>query len=168
MPRRLLDRCNDDSIREFRSAARQRFNDALVLAVNGRRTGAIYLWGYSVEMTLKAAYFSLIGLLETDVITLRAHLQTAINRGRGMGIAWHFAGAGHNIRAWADLLVAVRALSPTTAYSTAFMVEVQRYGQRIEQLWRETLRYRKNNAYLHEVRQIREAAEWFLVNSNLL
>ncbi len=63
MPRRLLDRCNDDSLREFRAAARQRFNDALVLAANGRRTGAIYLWGYAVEMTLKAAYFSMTRLI---------------------------------------------------------------------------------------------------------
>jgi hypothetical protein len=35
-------------------------------------------------------------------------------------------------------------------------------------LWRETLRYRKNYAYLYEVTQVREAAEWLLVNSNHL
>ncbi len=71
MPRRLIDRCQPDCIREFRLAARQRFDDALVLAASGRRTGAIYLWGYTAEMTLKAAYFSLIGMAETDTITWR-------------------------------------------------------------------------------------------------
>ena len=40
--------------------------------------------------------------------------------------------------------------------------------QRVERLWRETLRYRKNHAYLYEVRQIREAVEWLLVNSYML
>ncbi|HLN26880.1 MAG TPA: hypothetical protein VK395_03995 [Gemmataceae bacterium] len=168
MPRRLLDRCNPDSIREFRAAARQRFDDALALAGQGRRTGAIYLWGYTAEMTLKASYFSLIGLAETHLITWNADLQPAINRGRGLGIAWLPQGAGHNVRAWSELLVAVRALLPATTYPPPFDLEVQRRGQRIEQLWRETLRYRKNYAYLFEMRQIREATEWLLVNSHAL
>jgi hypothetical protein len=168
MPRRLLARCNPDSIREFRAAARQRYDDALSLVGRGRRTAAIYLWGYAGEMTLKAAYFSLLGLAETAVITWPGDLRPAILRGRGMGIAWPPQGEGHNVRAWAELLVNVRALSPGTMYAVPFGQEVQRCGQRIEQLWRETLRYRKNYAYLHEVRQIREATEWLLVNSHAL
>ena len=119
-------------------------------------------------MTIKAAYFSFIRLADTDQITWNSDLQPAIDRGRRMGISWQAAGAGHNIRAWADLLVAVRASSSATAFASSFETAVRRYAQRIEQLWRETLRYRKNNAYIHEVQQVREAAEWFLVNSNLL
>src|SRR5438067_365326 len=99
MPRRLLDRCNRDSIREYRAAARQRFNDALAMAGQGRRTGAIYLWGYTAEMILKAAYFSVIGLSETHVVTWHADLRPAINRGRILGIAWPAPGEGHNVRA---------------------------------------------------------------------
>jgi hypothetical protein len=168
MPRRLLDRCQVDSIREFRLAARQRFDDALSLAAAGQRTGAIYLWGYTAEMTLKAAYFSVIGIAETDAITWSAHLLPAINRGRALGIAWLYPGQGHNIRAWAELLVAVRALSPATAFAAPFDREVQKRGQRFESLWRETLRYRKNYAYSYEVKQVREAAEWILANSDAL
>jgi hypothetical protein len=168
MPRRLLDRCQPDSIREFRAAARRRFEDALELAGQGRRTGAIYLWGYTAEMTLKAAYFALLGLADTAVLTWNGNLRPAINRGRAMGIAWLPEGAGHNVRAWGELLVAVRALSPVTAFTPSFGLEVQRRGQRIEQLWRETLRYRKNHAYPFEMRQVREAAEWLLVNASAL
>ena len=51
------------------------------------------------EMTLKAAYFLLVGLTETDQITWQGHLQPAINRGQGMGIVWPKPGAGHNVRA---------------------------------------------------------------------
>ena len=69
MPRRLLERCGPDSIREFRSAGRQRFDDGLALAAVGRRTGAIYLWGYAAEMILKSAYFSVVGLDESAEIT---------------------------------------------------------------------------------------------------
>jgi len=165
MPRRLLDRCNPDSIREYRAAARQRFDDALAMAGQGRRTGAIYLWGYTAEMILKAAYFSLVGLAETHVLTWKADLRPAIERGRTLGIAWPAQGEGHNVRAWAELLVSVRALSPATTYAAPFASEVQRQAQRIQQLWRETLRYRKNYAYGYEMRQVREAAEWLLVNS---
>lgn len=168
MPRKLLNRCQPDCIGEFRAAARQRFDDALVLAGHGRRTGAIYLWGYTAEMTLKAAYFALIGLAEPDVITWNAHLQPAIQRGRSMGVAWPPQGAGHNVRAWAELLIGVRALSAVTAWASPFDRDVQRCGQRIEQLWRETLRYHKNVAYWHEMNQVREAAEWLLVHSDAL
>jgi hypothetical protein len=169
MPRRLLDRCQPESIREFRASARQRFEDALALAAAGRRTGAIYLWGYSAEMTLKAAYFSLVGLSETDVITWAGRIQPAINRGRQtLRIAWPPQGQGHNVRAWAELVVAERALSPATAYAPPFALEVQRRGQRVGQLWSEALRYHKNFAYWYEVRQVREAAEWLLGNVRLL
>ena len=104
MPKRLLQRCcPDDHIREFRSAAKRRYEDGLILAASGHGTGAIYLWGYSAEMILKAAYFSVIGLSETDKITWPGHLQPAIQRGRGLNIAWPNQGAGHNVRAWAEL-----------------------------------------------------------------
>jgi hypothetical protein len=170
MPRRLIDRCQPDSIREFRASALQRYNDGLALAGTGNRTAAIYLWGYVAEMTLKAAYFSLFGLAEDDVITFPAHIRPAIDRGRAapLSISWPSQGAGHNVRAWADLLVGVRALAATTAYSPAFAAQVQGCGQRIWQLWRETLRYHKNRAYLYEVRQIREATEWLLISSGHL
>lgn len=168
MPRRLLDRCNPDSIREFRVAAQNRYNDALMLAVSGRRTGAIYVWGYVAEMILKAAYFAHIGLPESTPISWTGHLSPAIDAGRNMGIAWPRQGSGHNVRAWAELLILTRAASPISAYPVAFGLEVQRRGQRIGQLWSETLRYHKNHAYLHEVSQVREATEWLLINSKAL
>jgi hypothetical protein len=171
MPRRLLDRCQPDSIQQFRAAARKRYDDGLALAATHQRTGAIYLWGYTAEMVLKAAYFAFIGLAENATITVhgqQSHLSQAIQRGRSLHIAWPNQGAGHNIRAWSELLIAARASSPTTAYPSSFDLEVQRYGQRFEPLWRETLRYRRNQAYLYEVKQAREAAAWLLSHSSAL
>jgi hypothetical protein len=165
VPRRLLDRCQSDSIREFRAAARQRFDDALALSAARRRTAAIYLWGYAAEMIVKAAYFSFIGLGEADTITWPAHLRPAIDKGRSLGIFWPRRGEGHNVRAWAELLIAERASTLAAAYPSPFDTAVQVYGQRIEYGWNEILRYHKNYAYLYEVRNVREAAEWFLVNS---
>ena len=58
MPRRLLSRVGRDTVREFRAAAAERYLDARLLAREGRRTAAIYLWGYVAEMYLKAARIS--------------------------------------------------------------------------------------------------------------
>jgi len=169
MPRRLLDRCQPDSIREFRASAHTRYHDGLRLALDGRRTGAIYLWGYTAEMVLKASYFSTIGIAENQPLTWGAHIRPAIITGRQQfQILWPNEGQGHNVRAWAELLVAARALAPAGAYPQDFGLQIQRCGQRIGQLWRETLRYHKNRAYLHEMTQVREAAEWLLVSSNHL
>ena len=165
MPTRLLNRCGPDCIREFRAAALRRYNDGLALAAAGQKTGAIYLWGYVAEMTLKAAYFSFVGMPEGAAITWGGHLAPAITAGQQMGIAWPPAGKGHNVRAWAELLVLARAANVATAYTAAFGLEVQRCGQQIGQLWSETLRYHKNIAYPHEVRQVRKATEWYLINS---
>jgi hypothetical protein len=119
-------------------------------------------------MTLKAAYFTLTGLAESDPITWVEDIRPAIIRGREMGVAWPLRGEGHNVRAWAELLVAVRALTPATAFAPAFALEVQRRGQRIDHLWREFLRYHKNVAYPYEVAQVREAVEWLLANARRL
>ncbi len=135
MPKRLPDRWQPESIREFRASARLRFDEGLCLAAAGQRTGAIYLWGYAAEMTLKAAYFGLLGRAETDVLTWAADISPAIAGGIGLGIKWPSQGKGHNVRAWAELLVVRRAATPGAAYAPAFGTRVQNCGQQIGQLW---------------------------------
>jgi hypothetical protein len=168
MPKRLLARWQPESIREFRASAQWRFDEGLALAAAAYRTGAIYLWGYSAEMTLKAAYFSLLGRADTAALTWGADILPAIHAGRGMGIAWPIPGQGHNVPAWAELLVAQHAATPGAAYPPRFGREVQECGQSIGQLWSETLRYHKNVAYAYEMNQVREAAEWLLVHAQAL
>jgi hypothetical protein len=164
MPRILPDRWQPESIREFRASARQRFDDALACAGQGRRTGAIYLLGYSAEMLLKGAYFSALGHGETATLGWRTEILPAIHRGRNtFVIPWPPQGQGHNVRAWAELLIVERA-HLGTPYSSPFDTDLQARGQRIGDLWSETLRYHKNVAYLHELRKVREAVEWLLAN----
>lgn len=170
MPRSLPDRCQPDSIREFRFAARHRYDDGLMAAAAGRRLAAIYLWGYCAEMLLKAAYFSVLGIGEGVHLEVAGHIRPAIQLGRTLGIAWPPRGEGHNVRAWAELLILERATHPThsLAYPAEFGIQVQANGQRIGGLWNETLRYHKNTPYPHELTRVREACEWFLVNASLL
>ena len=140
----------------------------LVLAAAGYRTGAIYLWGYAAEMTLKAAYFAFLGHAETAMLTWNGDILPAIDKGRTLGIAWPRQGQGHNVRAWAELLIVQRAATPAMAYAASFGRDVQVCGQRIGRLWTEALRYHKNRAYVYEMNQVREAAEWLLVHSQAL
>jgi hypothetical protein len=126
------------------------------------------MWGYCAEMSLKAAYFSLT-LADTTPITWGGHLLPAIQHGRNARmIVWPNPGAGHNVRAWAELLVAERAATPGRAYAAAIAQQIQACGQRIGQLRNESLRYHNNLAYQHEVTQVRLAAEWLLVNLDSL
>ena len=138
------------------------------LAAAGHRTGAIYLWGYAAEMTLKAAYFALLGRAEIAILTWAGDILPAINDGRGLGIVWPVPGQGHNVRAWAELLVVYRAAMPGMAYPLRFGQEVQSAGQSIGQLWSESLRYHNNMAYVYEMNQVLEAAEWLLLNLDVL
>jgi hypothetical protein len=168
MPRTLLNRWRPECIVEFRASALQRFDDGIKLAAAGRRTGAVYLWGYCAEMLLKAAYFSANGFAETDPISWAKDIYPAIERGRKVfHIAWPHPGQGHNIRAWSELLIAERVFLGI-AFVPPLDTNLQRYGHRIGRLWSESLRYHKNVAYLHEMRQVREAVEWLLVNSDVL
>jgi hypothetical protein len=168
MPKRLRDRWRAESISEFRAAAKQRFDDGLILAAAGRRTGAIYLWGYTAEMIAKAAYFTLLGIPELNTITWTHDLRPAIDRARRVfSIVWPNIGQGHNIVAWGELLISERILL-RVPYPNPFALEVQKQSQRIGELWSETLRYHKNIAYLHEVTKVRKAVEWFVVNSHAL
>jgi len=63
VPQQLLARCQPDSIREFRVSARQRYDDGVAALAANHRLAAIYLWGYSAEMTLKAAKLTLAHLI---------------------------------------------------------------------------------------------------------
>lgn len=168
MPRVLTLRLGHDSVAEFEAAANQRYYDGLGAATQGRRTAAIYLWGYTAEMIVKAAYFRLIGFAPQQHI-LFTDLQNARNRGHQLLIPWPKQGWGHNVAAWSQLVILERAHQPQWLYPNAnFGVEFQSRVHPISRLWRETLRYHKNVAYSFEVLHMRECAEWLLTNMNRL
>lgn len=163
MPKSLLNRCQPNSISEFRDAARQRANDAQVLVAAERRTAAVYLWGYVAEMTLKASYFAVIGFTDAQPITL-PDLHAARLSAPGLGVAPF--GNLHDIRGWAELLVATRASLPGYAYPIpGFGNTIVSVGLRVHSRWRESLRYHKNVAYEHELAHVQTASQWLLANA---
>ncbi len=165
MPKPLLTRLKPDSIAEFRAAALERFRDGEAAAARDRRTAAIHLWGHTVEMVLKAAYFQVSGVPDEQTVSMR-DLRDAVRFGVQNQIIWPQQCQLHSIRAWAQTLVALRLKHPTTTYSdAAFEAEVLDRAQRLEPIWSETLRYHKNQAYPREMSQVRSSANWFLIHS---
>lgn len=166
MPRRLPERCLPHCINEFRAAALQRHRDALALVDAGRRTGAVYLWGYVAEMVLKSAIFHAWGYQRDETIDLN-DVHAARQLAPFVGLRW--TGSSHNVAAWGELLVRFRASFPGVAYPSAnFGVQVVAQTRALYQTWRESLRYRKNLAYSFEVQSVRSVVEWLLDHMTVL
>src|SRR5437879_6241571 len=97
----------DHSIRDFRAAAGLRYREARRLAIAGDRLAAIYLWGYTAEMLLKAAYFRLRGWLPTQAITL-TDIRDARNYAiSNLHVSWPQPNL-HDLSRWCELLIEQR------------------------------------------------------------
>jgi hypothetical protein len=155
MPRLLLARCGLDCVREFRASARLRYNEGVALS-DSHKTAAIYLWGYAAEMTLKAAYFTLIGFADTREIT-RLDLRTALGGGHGStaaSLGMSPSGNFHNLGEWAQLLILYRDRHGPAYSDPLQAAQVIDNTGVVYRHWRETLRYRRNVAYQFEMKQV--------------
>jgi hypothetical protein len=159
MPRFLVKRLRDDTVSGFLAAAIARNSEAEYLARAGHGTVAIYLWGYVAEMTLKAAYFSLLGFNRQTKVT-RADLQavkSAAKRKYQIDL-----GNFHNVFHWAKLLIYDRIALGQGYSIPGFDLEVTRRSESVHSRWRETLRYKTNRPYEFEVKAVRDSAQWLL------
>ncbi|MCI0701842.1 MAG: hypothetical protein L0241_12230 [Planctomycetia bacterium] len=165
MPRLLPERFATECIREFDLAATERYADAAAIVTARRRTAAIYLYGYVVEMLLKAAYFRLVGYGDADpidVVALRAAVgesSASMSRTLGLPGTRNF----HDLSAWVNLIVAYRASRSLVYAEAGFGMTLTAQVTVIDDRWTETIRYHKNTAYQHELDRVAGSCEW-LVN----
>lgn len=137
MPKPLPKRFRPDCVYEFRRAAHVRFQDAIAAAQAGRRTAAIYLSGYSAEMTLKAAYFHLQGFGALQPIMM-SDLKNAQLTAKSLGVTW--VGKFHDLYSWSQLIVATRSATPGLSYANpSFGIQVITVGAKLQSLWNEWL-----------------------------
>jgi hypothetical protein len=161
MPKLLADRLADDSIGRFRAAARMRNEKAAALVSSGRHAAAVYLSGYVAEMTLKAAWFALLGYDEYAKIGPN-DLRTAVKLAGNYGIAFPNL---HGVWHWALLLSRHRMALGLGYADPTFGQEMVEHSHRVYARWRETLRYKTNRPYRLEVDTVRESAQWLLDRS---
>src|SRR5687767_6802050 len=140
---------------EMENAARQRFWDGLALACGeaGNSAGAVYLWGYVVEMLLKCASLrvrtnvsptqNIVPILEQERIK-HHHLLNLLNDLRTVRYA------------------ASRGLDSVLEGALRNHVDV------LEQNWDIGLRYRSSSATEAELREVYEAVEWMVSNYSYL
>lgn len=162
MPRLLTQRLQPDSIAQFRVSARIRHEDASQLARSNRGLAAIYLWGYTVEMTVKAAWFALLGYGDDQSITMK-DLADAKAKAKSYRIDW--PGGYHDLNGWTQLLIRHREAMNRPYAVRHFDRILLGHARRVYDRWREWLRYKRNVPYPFEVAAVAESAEWFLRNS---
>lgn len=164
MPKLLVQRFAPDSINQFRIAAQMRNAEAWSLFRSRRGTAAVYLWGYAAEMTLKAAWFSLVGFPDRASIP-RKELNAAKAKARDYGILWR---SFHDVAGWSELLARHRMDRGPSYPDCRFAAQMVMHGHRISDRWKEDMRYKKNVAYLFEVATMAESVTWLLRNSHSL
>ena len=149
-----------DSITEFEAAAAQRCEEARRLTKVSYHLGAVYLYGYSVEMRIKALFFRNSGFRPDQIIT-QDDRRDALDMYLTLGL---LARPGqHDIAGWANLAVAARATTarPYPTGAGQLGQEIVNRATQIYLILRETLRYRATRPTTAEHRAVRQIAEWF-------
>ena len=132
------------------------------------RTAAIYLWGYAAEMTLKVAWFRLIGFPDTKPILSRDLADAVTQATKVYGIPWPPYGKYHAIWHWAQLLKTHRESLKGPYPDPRFAAALLSHSQRVYNNWREVLRYKQNQAYLFEAQTVRDSTQWLLQHRDQL
>ena len=171
MPLTLVHRAGVDTVGKLEAAGSRRYREAESLFNAQQPLGAIYLFGYSVEVRLKVAYYRSIGLVSTSVIQGNVHRKPAEDAINGMFNATPRLppgpSPGHHVIGWARLLEQTRAANGTPL-AIAIADQMHAHAQNLFLCWVEFLRYRGNKPYDMEVQAVRFAARWFRANARRL
>jgi hypothetical protein len=166
MPLTLVRRSGRDSLGKLEAAAIGRMREAEALFVAGQRLGAVCLYGYVIEISLKTAYYRLIGLVPATLVDKHLHRFPAENSIKAMvGLPAHPPGptiAGHNVIGWARLLHDHRSapLPGRVPLDAKLATELHGRMQDAFNCWAEFLRYRANVPYNKEVQTMWDSARW--------
>lgn len=169
MALKLLRRAGVDTLGKLEAAASRRFREANVLNAKGEKLGAIYLYGYSVEIRLKAAYYRTIGLVPATIIDPNLHRKPAENLINALPLLPRHKtppgpAAGHHVVGWARILEQGRLLPGRIPMDAPIVAKVKEHADNVFDCWAEFLRYRSNKPYDRELEAVVAAAKWFNAN----
>jgi hypothetical protein len=173
MALKLAARAGGDTLRKLESAARLRFREAERLHAQGEGLGAVYLYGYSVEIRLKAAYYRTIGLVPGSAMDSNLHRKPAEAAIKALPLLPSHPGTlgpapGHHVVGWARLVEQTRAGPGGKPMSSGLASEMHQHAAAVFECWAEFLRYRGNKPYNNELAAVQTAARWFRANSSRL
>ena len=153
------------SIAGFRAAALRRFADGELLAAGpaGHTTGAVYLWGYTVEMALKAAILQVKGFPEQELVPFPELRDIATSARAEYGVPWPKKINLHAVALLGETLVAMRERLPGQSYTDpSFASDVRRYSEQMGEVWTETLRYHDGVLGTDHLNAGYDLAVWFV------
>ena len=160
-----------DTINRLENAAINRYEDGERPRERKRFLGAIYLYGFSVEMCLAAAYFRSAGFAPNSPITRET-------RDMKMKFARTLRAADnrplmdtdpHPLVGWARLLQWQRALSTQVGAERAKRLrEALKKAATVYRHWRPELRYKTKDVLPAQLKEMRECVDWFLANRGRL
>lgn len=171
MPLTLVRRAGGDTLGKLEAAARMRFREAEKLYAAGEPLSAIYLYGYSVEIRLKVAYYRMKGLVRRSSITdrLRRDAEREVTRLlKATSPPPPVGPTGHHVMGWTFLVQATRGATGRTPLAVEFVRKLHEHVDTISTCWSVDLRYRANRPYNDEVQGVCAAARWFRVNAGRL
>jgi hypothetical protein len=149
-----------DTLSEFEQATYDRFIDSLALAGQGRRHGAMYLLGYSVELTLKTAFFRSFGFSMDEPIR-PVDLRAAVRLAReDLRVAVEPESL-HNPVFWAMAIIRVWDHFGATLPAPLLREPTSR-AHRIHANWSVSMRYARNASTLNDWTLMQNDALWIL------
>ena len=160
----LAQRIVPDTLRKLEAAATRRYAEATILAPS-EPLGALYLYGYSIEIRLKAAHYRLSGLgLDAD-IAAPAPPNTIAPRRIAEDLIRSFslpsgASPGHDLIGWTHLVIVSRVFAGLTSFTPGFQQTFIGHIQNAALAWTESLRYHANKPYNHELVATANAARF--------
>lgn len=153
-----------DSVSRLEKAAERRCAEADCLDRAGHRLGALYFYGYAIEIAIGIAYFKMIGFGSMDPI-LPKDLKRALVPAASHSL---MSDKSHPIDGWVLLLIDVRARLYPPAYEKRLERKLKNCSLLVRESWSPKLRYRAMEIGADQVAPVRESAHWLLKNSHKL
>jgi hypothetical protein len=165
MPKTLLVRIGADTLKKLEAAAVRRHAEAVMLE-DDEPLGALYLYGYTIEIRLKAAYYRLTHVPPNWDIFANLpgnsksprHLAEA-----GIRALLHLlpnVPVGHHLAGWARLVIETRRTHVLGPLPPADEAALWNHARNAAGVWKESLRYHANKPYDRELEDVAEAARW--------
>lgn len=151
-----------DSIQEYEAARLERLYDGLQLSESDRPYGAVYLIGYSVELTLKVAFFRLRGYAPNYVIS-NADMRTAEAEAMRLRVSYG-SESFHSVLFWADLVIRFRR-SIGRPLRGSVESQLLKRARRLHVNWKVEMRYKRDRGSEQDYSSALNAAIWFEENA---
>jgi hypothetical protein len=154
----IVDQLGPDTVSRWERSAPKRIAEGDTLLAADQCLIAIYLYGYAIEMRLKAAYFRMLRYGPHVEVDADARNRAEV-RARQSGL---MSGAPHDLAGWARLLVSDRQRLMRDPFEQKFGLEVVKRAVLVyDHHWRPRMRYRGTDVKKATALVVRSAATWF-------